>query len=140
MLERCPRRAEVVLLTHEFAIGLPPVLRDGYRHFLRAADLRLLDLDQNLTNRLRGIKRQNQRLFTRMCGNPATCPRSSLTVERVVDRMARIFRANEYRRDSADILLGGATTRPGLMCCQNFFAQQSDPPCSRNQSASPPDL
>src|SRR2546425_12386875 len=123
MLERCPRRAEVVLLTHEFAIGLPPVLRDGYRHFLRAADLRLLDLDQDLTNSLRGIKRQNQRLFTRLCGNPATCPRSSLTVERIVDRMARIFRANEHRRDSGDILPGGATRRRGLMCCQNFFAQ-----------------
>src|SRR5438552_13112623 len=140
MLERCPRRAEVVLLTHEFAIGLPPVLRDGYRHFLRAANLRLLHLDQDLTNSLRGIKRQNQRLFTRLCGNPATCPRSSLTVERIVDRMARIFRANEHRRDSGDILLGGATRRRGLMCCQNFFAQQSDPPCSRNQSASPHDL
>src|SRR6266404_4055603 len=123
MLERRPRRAEVVLLTHEFAIGLPPVLRDGYRHFLRAADLRLLHLDQYLTNSLRGIKRQNQRLFTRLCGNPATCPRSSLTVERIVDRMARIFRANEHRRDSANILLGGATRRRGLMCCQNFFAQ-----------------
>src|SRR6266478_455383 len=123
MLERRPRRAEVVLLTHEFAIGLPPVLRDGYRHFLRAANLRLLHLDQDLTNSLRGIKRQNQRLFTRLCGNPATCPRSSLTVERIVDRMARIFRANEHRRDSANILLGGATTRHGLMCCQNVFAQ-----------------
>src|SRR4029453_485879 len=74
MLERRPRRAEVVLLTHEFAIGLPPVLRDGYCHFLCAADLRLLDLDQDLTKSLRGIKRQNQRLFTRLCGNPATCP------------------------------------------------------------------
>src|SRR5437899_8027927 len=123
MLERRPRRAEVVLLTQEFAIGLPPVLRDGYRHFLRAADLRLLDLDQDLTNSLRGIKRQNQRLFNRLCGNPATCPRSSLTVERMVDRMARMFRANEHRRDSGDILLGGATRRHGLMCCQNFFAQ-----------------
>src|SRR2546428_12771416 len=66
MLERRPRRAEVVLLTHEFAIGLPPVLRDGYRHFLRAARLRRLDLHQDLTNRLRGLQRQHQRLFTRL--------------------------------------------------------------------------
>src|SRR4029450_11685832 len=123
MLERRPRRAEVVLLTQEFAIGLSAVPRDGYRHFLRAANLRLLHLDQDLTNSLRGIKRQNQRLFTRLCGNPATCPRSSLTVERIIDRMARVFRANESRRDSGDILLGGAPRRRGLMCCQNFFAQ-----------------
>src|SRR5688572_6605130 len=122
MLERRPRRAEGVLLTHEFAIGLPPVLRDGYRHFLGAADLRLLDIDHDLTNSLRGIKRQNQGLFTRLCGNPATRPWSSLTVERVVDRMARIFRANEHRRDSGDIFLGGATTRHGLTCCQNLLA------------------
>src|SRR5207245_11528482 len=123
MLERCPRRAEVVLLTHEFAIGLPPVLRDGYRHFLRAADLRLLDLDQDLTNSLRGIKRQNQRLFTRLCGNPATCPRSSLTVERIVDRMARIFRANEHRRDSGDILLGRAKSRRDQIDLLNLLEQ-----------------
>src|SRR4029453_19513460 len=123
MLERRPRRAEVVLLTQEFAIGLPPVLRDGYRHFLRAANLWLLHLDQDLTNSLWGIKRQNQRLFTRLCGNPATCPRSSPTVERIVDRMARMFRANEHRRDSGDILLGGATSRHGLMFFRNFFAQ-----------------
>jgi hypothetical protein len=51
-----PGRAEFVLLTHGFAIGLPSVLRDGYRHFLRAANLRLLDLgarsrgDQALRN------------------------------------------------------------------------------------------
>src|SRR4030095_12920238 len=122
MLERRPRRAEVVLLTHEFAIGLPPVLRDGYCHFLCAADLRLLDLDQDLTKSLRGITRQNQRLFPRLCGNPATCPRSSLTVERAVDRMVRIFRTNEHHRHSSDILLGGASTRHGLMCCQNLFA------------------
>src|SRR4029450_2316415 len=123
MLERRPRRAEVVLLTQEFAIGLSAVPRDGYRHFLLSANRGLSHLDQDLTNSLRGIKRQNQRLFTRLCGNPATCPRSSLTVERIVDRMARIFRANEHRRDSGDILLGGATRRRDLMCCQNFFAQ-----------------
>src|SRR4029453_2136468 len=114
MLERRPRRAEVVLLTHEFAIGLPPVLRDGYRHFLRAPNLRLPPLDQDLTNSLPGIKPQNQRLFTRLCGNPATCPRSSLTVERIVDRMAGVFRANEHRRDSGDTLLGGASSHNGL--------------------------
>src|SRR4030095_2281929 len=123
MFERRSRRAEVVLLTHEFAIGLPPILGDGYRQFLRAADLPLLDLDQDLTNSLRGIECQNQRLFTRLCGNPATCPSSSLTVERVGDRMARIFRANEHRRYSGDIHLGGTTARHGAMCCQNLFAQ-----------------
>src|SRR4029450_13681879 len=122
MLERRPRRAEVVLLTQEFVIGLPPVLRDGYRHFLRSANSWPLHVDQYLTNSLWGIKRQNQRLFTRLCGNPATCPRSSLTVERIVDRMSRIFRANEHCRDSGDILLGGATRRRDLMCRQNFFA------------------
>src|SRR5215471_6506719 len=122
MLERRPRWAEVVLLTYEFAIRLPPVLRDGYRHFLRAAYLRFLDLDQDLANSLRDIKRQNQRLFSRLGGNPATCPRSSLTVERGVDRMERIFRAHEHRRYRGDILFGGATTRHGLMCCQNLFA------------------
>src|SRR5256885_15758800 len=100
MLERRPRRVEVILLTEEFTIGLPPILQDGYCHLLRAADLRLLDVDSNLTNRLRGVKRQNQRLFPRLCSNPATCPRSSPTVERMVDRIARIFRANEHRRHS----------------------------------------
>src|SRR4029434_10660529 len=127
MLERRPRRAEVVLLTHEFAIGLPLVLRDGYRKFLRAANLRLLDLDQDLTNSLRGIKRHNQRLFTRLCGNPATCPRSSLTVERVVDRMARIFRANEHRRDSVDIHLGDTTASTSCDVLSEFVCATSDP-------------
>jgi hypothetical protein len=40
----------------------------------------------------------------------------------MVDRMARIFRANEHRRHSGDIRLGGGMTRHGLMCCQDLFA------------------
>src|SRR4030095_14419979 len=113
---------EVILLTDEFAIGLPSVLRDRHRHLLRAAHRRLLDLDEDLTNGLRGIKRQNERLFTRLCGNPTTCSGSSLTVERIVDRMAGILRTDEDGRHSGDILLSASTSRR-LRRCQDLLTE-----------------
>src|SRR5262245_1747438 len=59
LLQRRPRRAEVVLLAHDLLIGPPSVTRDREGHLLRATYVRLLDHENDLADCLWRIKRQD---------------------------------------------------------------------------------
>src|SRR5262249_20468297 len=73
-LKRGARWTEGILLAQQRLVGVPPVSRDCHLNLLRTAYSPFLDLKAERTQGLRGIEGQEQPLWSRSLGDPATPP------------------------------------------------------------------
>src|SRR5262249_11851250 len=101
--------AEVVLLPHYLAVGLPAVARDGNVELLPPGHFVLLDLQGDVAERLRGVEGEDDGLLPRLAGDPAATARPPPAVEGTVDGVPRRFRSHDDRGGRRDIDL----LRPG---------------------------
>ena len=82
-----------------FSIRPPAVRRDGDGQLLRPAHREILNLQADLSDRLRAIEKEDQRLLPGFGGDPATASRSAVVIEGVVYGMVGLFRGRRHRCD-----------------------------------------
>src|SRR5512135_23455 len=122
-LEGHDRRAEVVLLTQQFPVGLPAITGERHLEFLRAGDLRFLDFQDDPADRLRGVKRQDQRLLAGPSGHPTAPPRASSLIEGVIHGMLGGFGADQHGRRGSDVDRARRGDRGGRKSLDDLLAE-----------------
>ncbi len=117
--------AEIELLAHQLEISAFAIARSQNLNLLAAFHFVFLDLEKDAAEVLWRIEGQHQGLLPIFGHGPVARTWPALAVERIFDRMGRVFRRNDYRCSGGDVEFAGYSSRPSLFALLNLFSQHN---------------